>query len=679
MLNTAIDNHNDNERKKQPPASLNTSLSAVEDGSPAAGMIEHALAYAGRGWPVFPIYETQGEQCACRNAECKHQGKHPRTRNGLTGASVDEETIKYWWGRWPNANIGIATGDASGLYVLDVDEGGEEALCDYPARPDTPETITGSGGTHVLFRRPAGDKFKSQTGILPDLDIRADGGYIVAPPSIHKSGDRYEWELGPDTPLADPPQWLLDVAQGKGKVRPVAAANDAGEGLPAYIADMLSYLPADDRDDWLHVGMALHHADPFDGLAIWDEWSQSSEKYDAKDLQRVWHSFGNEGAPITIASVRRKAVVNGYQPPRDDQRALPVGWLQPLGDLMGMNLKIEWLIKHWVQRDALIMVHGPSGVGKSFTVIDMALHMTTDRGHWMDKPVKPSPVVYLAGEGHKGIVERSKAWLINHEVDQPGPLYVSSGGTDLNNKDSLAEVIDSVHGMADAVGENPGLIVVDTLHRFFDGDENSAQDAGTLIRACDALRVEFGCAVLLVHHTGLADGAQKRARGSSAWRAALDIEMSVTRKGVDSPIVISQTKTKDFEERPDLFLDLQTVDLGEADEDGDAITSAVIVKGDQLKNESPRERWGRVFVNAWLKGRASGGGMPQVPRGDLITAMVDDGLSDSSAKQQLKSGRKNFLADMVEGDRPMIRKSENGKLFTATDVALKDACSEFED
>src|SRR5262249_28304601 len=123
----------------------------------------------------------------------------------------------------PCANIGIRTGPASGLLVIDVDgPGGIEALerleKDYGPLPKTPTARTGGGGRHLYFRYPADREIKNQTKVrdLP-IDVRAMGGYVIGPPSNHKSGNVYEWiDHTADVPLADLPQWMLELVLAKG-------------------------------------------------------------------------------------------------------------------------------------------------------------------------------------------------------------------------------------------------------------------------------------------------------------------------------------------------------------------------------------------------------------------------------------------------------------------------------
>jgi len=159
-----------------------------------------ALAYAEKGFAVFPIYEIgPAGACACSSA-CSSPGKHPRIGGGFQNASKDAEIIRQWWTQWPTANVGIATGAASGVFVLDVDRknnGLEELQSLMTAHGDLPGTlycITGGGGLHAYFKLPAGKSVPCSAGrFAPGIDVRGDGGYVVAPPSNHISGGRYEW------------------------------------------------------------------------------------------------------------------------------------------------------------------------------------------------------------------------------------------------------------------------------------------------------------------------------------------------------------------------------------------------------------------------------------------------------------------------------------------------------
>ncbi len=308
------------------------------------------------------------------------------------------------------------------------------------------------------------------------------------------------------------------------------------------------------------------------------------------------------GARVVIPPIEGDA--NDYVQAGHDLAALltpqPDDWLESANVLCEQPAPIAWLIKRWLQQEALMMLHGPSGVGKTFILMDMCLRMATGKADWHDYKVKPGMVVYLAGEGHYGLRSRIAAWKHHHKADKIN-MWVSRHGCDLNTPQGYQKAADAIR----ALSEPPALIVIDTLHRFLDGDENSAQDAKTMIDACDRLKHEFGCSVMLVHHTGVSDEAQHRARGSSAWRGALDIEISVTGGKNDQPIKIETRKVKDGEEPDPIYCDLESVEIPNwKDEDGEPVKSAVPIKvaaPEKAKVGRPSKDNRDVFRRAWYE------------------------------------------------------------------------------
>ena len=151
-------------------------------------LLDHALDYAEKYMRIFPC----------------NTDKTPRTRNGHHDASCDVKQIAEWWRMWPEASIGWALPE--NVVVIDVDikhhEGkyGDESLKDWESihgkLPDTVTSLTGGGGLQLFFST---DKpVKCRTGILPAVDIKTHGGYVILPPSMHPSGRRYEWEVSFD-------------------------------------------------------------------------------------------------------------------------------------------------------------------------------------------------------------------------------------------------------------------------------------------------------------------------------------------------------------------------------------------------------------------------------------------------------------------------------------------------
>jgi putative DNA primase/helicase len=206
-------------------------------------MLDTALGYAALGFSVFPLHtpDLGTGRCSCGKRLGKMKGpefcqaKHPRTGSGFREASKDEAQIRSWWTRWPAANIGIATGKASGFFVVDLDEGMKNGVkVDGPARWEelqqahgsdgSPlEIKSGSGGLHLAYSYV--DGITTSSGSLPDgIDIRGTGGYIVAPPSLHYSGGVYAWISPPSKGMSTPPAWLVDAIQTRAARMPEADA-----------------------------------------------------------------------------------------------------------------------------------------------------------------------------------------------------------------------------------------------------------------------------------------------------------------------------------------------------------------------------------------------------------------------------------------------------------------------
>lgn len=169
----------------------------------SSDLADIAQIYARRGWAVFPLVPGS---------------KAPLTRRGFQDSSTDKARVTQWWEREPKANIGIATGEPSGIVVLDVDD--YDSLEDLEATHgdlDTLWAVTGSGGMHLVFRRPKEGLRNSASRVAPGIDVRGDGGYIVASPSVHPSGQKYRWGLNGPIEPAHMPEWLLTLAKPKAR------------------------------------------------------------------------------------------------------------------------------------------------------------------------------------------------------------------------------------------------------------------------------------------------------------------------------------------------------------------------------------------------------------------------------------------------------------------------------
>lgn len=178
--------------------------------STSSQMVDHAIAYARRGWLPFPIHSPTRRGCSCGHRDCGSPGKHPRTSNGLMAATTDLETIEAWWWRWPTAGIAVVV--PAGHLVVDVDprHGGAETLAELDL-PPTLTVITGGGGEHRYYVHPGGDLRQGANVLGPGVDTRMPvRGYVLVPPSKHASGRRYRW-LDPGAPVVSLPERVLQL------------------------------------------------------------------------------------------------------------------------------------------------------------------------------------------------------------------------------------------------------------------------------------------------------------------------------------------------------------------------------------------------------------------------------------------------------------------------------------
>ena len=186
---------------------------------------------------VIPLHSIQNGRCTCERDDCTKPGKHPcipEWREYQTRRPTEEELAR--WKQSPG-NFAIITGRVSEVFVLDVDGPAGEASLKGKAIPPTWMVRTGKG-RHIYFQYP-GFPVECRTGILPGIDIRGSGGYVVAPGSVHISGKRYEWVPGlspADLPEpAEPPEWLVELLKRPGgdsssKIDPVRVLAGVPEG-----------------------------------------------------------------------------------------------------------------------------------------------------------------------------------------------------------------------------------------------------------------------------------------------------------------------------------------------------------------------------------------------------------------------------------------------------------------
>jgi hypothetical protein len=273
----------------------------------------------------------------------------------------------------------------------------------------------------------------------------------------------------------------------------------------------------------------------------------------------------NKPAPTDIWAIKSS---------RDAQPLLQ--WLHQIPDT-----EPDFLVDGMLERGSLAMIFGKPASGKSFLAVDLAASIATGRAFQGLKTQK-GDVVYIAGEGYRGLKRRFTAWATYHDVS-PEEIRVMISRSAVDYRDErAAQELETELIRARKSGLAPVLFIVDTLARNYGGgDENSNSDMGKFISVIDQFNVKFGCATLIIHHSG--HGENQRARGASALRGALDAEFSCLKDR--SAILVQCTKMKDAEEPENLAMSLKSVSLGSSN-DGKQISSAVLVKNDEAQIRS---------------------------------------------------------------------------------------------
>lgn len=368
----------------------------------------------------------------------------------------------------------------------------------------------------------------------------------------------------------------------------------AGEPLgltQAQIDKCLSVIDADiGHDEWLSVGMALHHETQGEGFDLWNDWSELGSKYPGREvLLHRWSSFGKtHDRTVTARSLVHLANehgaginLNGPASADEFEALVEDGTLINEGTTQPQRFNFEpvhefssatalpWIIKGVLPQAGLAVVYGASGSGKSFAVLDMG--MAIARGMpWRGKKTKQGRVAYIAAEGADGFRKRIAAYAQHQGVDlSTVPMTVLNAAPNLLEKQDAVDVAKGVKASGGA-----DVIIIDTLAQTTPGaNENAGEDMGKALGYCKRIHEVTGALVLLIHHSG--KDATKGARGWSGVRAACDAELEVVRG--EGGRALRLTKNKDGEDGLEWGFDLEVVQIG-VDEDMDPITSCVVIE-----------------------------------------------------------------------------------------------------
>jgi GTPase SAR1 family protein len=561
-----------------------------------------ALAYAGIGWQVIPLHWPKiglgGTSCSCGKAECGSVGKHPLTPNGLKNASTDGVVIREWWRRYPAANVGIVTGAASGIVVLDVDprHGGTVAISDlidaYGELEETVQAETGSGGTHFFFAHPGGTLSNSAGKVGEGLDVRGDGGYVVAAPSLHVSGNRYSWLKAPTFFTTTPiPPWLMALMADKPKpAEPAPFRHTSKDEIGVH---------------WLGKALAQSKDGNRNTIGFWlaqQLRDAGLREFDAGPTMRSYASLatGLGDVPYTeteaMASLRSAYSQPAREPARrinpfpnrDIKPAKPVapkvapvpasGASAELQEYMSAiargeveNITWPWeQLTHWTQAllpGSAVVVCGDPGVGKTFWVLDCIRHWHKNgvpcAAFFVEKDRKFHTMRLLAqleGQGHYVDFE----WI----RDNPGQVTAALERNRVT-LDSIGKLIDSepddrvtlrslaawVRQMASA---GKRVIVIDPITAADAGRDRWLED-DTFVNDVNKIISSHGVSLVLITHPkkGMKPGVPSSSdiAAGAAYSRFVDVNLWL-HKPKKPRAVVMRHKGMNFHATPGLFVQI---------------------------------------------------------------------------------------------------------------------------
>ena len=565
--------------------------------------LEWALFYASLGWSVVPV--RRGE-------------KIPAERWArFQTLPADHAQIMAWFAENPTFGVGLIQGGRSATIVLDFDaaSGGLETLAELDARglPQSVRQFTPGGGVHVLLRHP-GRYVPTRKSVRAGMDVRGDGGFIVATPSVHANGREYAWDVDAhpeETPVADCPAWLVDLICGDapqlpgtpGEVVRVQAAGPLGvptaeritDGREQYMRDTILAVCRDLRD---RLGRLPDEGELFD--AAWPQYAAKVDfsragRGEAEFRAKVRYTLGRiQAGAIRGFGIEPAAPQAGsldgltYDPETGEilseaagtagtpgtvksaPRAFDLVWFADIAPCLDANDFVQGVL---IENSAAV-VYGESNAGKTFWTTDLALHVAAGKT-WNGRRVEQGGVVYCVLEGGVGFRNRVTAWRGTHTPDSPVHFAAIQSGMNLLLPDAdTPKLIAAIKEAAERIGMPVKMIVIDTLSRAFaGGNENASEDMGLLVQNMDAIRRETGACVLFVHHSG--KDQAKGARGHSLLRAAIDTEIEV-KATEDSPVKTATTvKQREVKKGEVFHFQLEVVELGK-NRHGEPVTTCVV-------------------------------------------------------------------------------------------------------
>jgi hypothetical protein len=497
-----------------------------------------ALAYASRGWPVFPVHSVSEGRCSCGKPDCKDAGKHPRTPHGFKDATTDRDTIIDYWRRWPDANIGCDT-ERAGLVVIDIDlkNEGDRTWAQLvgelgPEIASTRRSRTGGGGSHVFFLAPEGIEIRGGNNKLGrGADVKAVGGYVLLPGSGHLSGRRYEWEiLSPPEP-APLPAALLQRLDGRRQAGDSEAEQTQGQGGRLVVVDSLDVayilrgVPVGQRDDALfRFACRMRHDDVPQAYAehlvriaaarCFNPETGEVEPFPADEAVKKVHRAYALYGPGVAGAANEARIASAMADPWE-----PV----PLSALSSEAARVEWVLRNWLARGSYTLFTALWKSGKTTLLTYMLRCLDGSVETFAGLAVQPAKALVITEESRRQWASRrDRLGIGDHVATISRPFTAKPSMKDWTKFCEHVAARTREHGFT--------LVVFDTIFNLWPvQDENDNAQINTAMLPLHSItRVEAEPAVLLMAHPKKGDGKEAQAtRGGGALAGFVDyiIEM----------------------------------------------------------------------------------------------------------------------------------------------------------
>jgi bifunctional DNA primase/polymerase-like protein/AAA domain-containing protein len=562
------------------------------EGWPAADapMVEFALYYARRGWHVFPC-DGKVPLTAC---DLDSSGEKIRGTGGFYKASIDEDQIRAWWLQFPDALIAIRAGQASGVFAIDPD--GEEGLANWAAivakHDEIPRTHmhrTLGGGHHLVFKWHADRPVKCSAGDMKGLkiDVKGQGGYFIAPPSIGKRGKRYEIADSADFfNFAEAPEWLYELVIKKPPA-PATEDKSISERAMATVRPPSTFSAIANRP-WVEAVLRGEYnavaSIPSEGCqndqlntssmklgkyvasGVIDEQEAISTMMDACASNGLLDETGRYACLATIDSgmsfgktepkgipdrtpLPASGSVNNVIPLHGDATSKPAqsqAMAMTFFDDVESFTKKEWLLKGAIAKGETSLWIAPPGRLKSALMTDISICLASGvdwRGY---KSKQKCGVVYFALE-RGDLVKRRTAAHKKREKLTGLPIAIAPGIINLMDPWCVDTIVATIREAEKKFGCSVGFAAFDTLAKGIaagGGDENQAKDLGAALANLRRAQELTGAHIAIISHTGKDE--KRGARGSNSQDGDVDVVVQISG---DGPIKIATvTKANDQEE-----------------------------------------------------------------------------------------------------------------------------------